>query len=138
MPTRPPPAPPVDASVEQPSEEYHTSECTFRHVTVLIGAFAANIVSFGWVISSGFFFEYYRTQLFASEGTFALAWLNGLGFSCLYAVSLPLAWFCSSSTFGPQPTMWLGAFIDLLGLCLLALASNLAEVLILQAFVSPL
>lgn len=120
------------------SRDSGVSEATTSHLLVLTGAFAANVASFGWVMSSGFFFDYYRSHIFVDQSTFAISWLSSLGFCCLYLASLPLALFCSSSTFGPRRTLLVGAIIDALALVTLPLASSLGEVLALQAFLGPL
>ncbi|KAI8713904.1 MFS domain-containing protein [Fusarium sp. LHS14.1] len=108
----------------------------FRAWSVVAGAWAANICSFGWINCIGVFQAYYQEEYLKGYSLSAISWIASLELSILFGGGFVVGRIYDK--YGPRWLMAFGTFMHVFGLMMASLSTKYYQIILSQGICSPI
>ncbi|RSM08783.1 hypothetical protein CEP52_004515 [Fusarium oligoseptatum] len=107
-----------------------------RAWSVVGGAWAANICSFGWINCIGVFQAYYQETYLKGYSPSAISWIASLELSILFGGGFVVGRIYDK--YGPRWLMAFGTFMHVFGLMMASLSTKYYQIVLSQGICSPI
>ncbi|KAJ3531865.1 hypothetical protein NM208_g8690 [Fusarium decemcellulare] len=107
-----------------------------RAWTVVAGAWAANICSFGWINCIGVFQAYYQETYLKGYSPSAISWIASLELAILFGGGFFVGRIYDK--YGPRWLLAVGTFFHVFGLMMASLSTKYYQIILSQGICSPI
>ncbi|KAH8166783.1 hypothetical protein CIB48_g1437 [Xylaria polymorpha] len=107
-----------------------------RAWSVVAGAFASNICTFGWISCIGVFQSFYQENYLSGYSPITISWIASLELAILFGGGFVVGRIYDS--YGPRYLLIFGTFFHVLGLMTTSLSTEYYQIVLSQGIASPL
>ncbi|KAI0441969.1 major facilitator superfamily domain-containing protein [Xylaria telfairii] len=108
----------------------------WRAWSVVAGAFASNICTFGWISCIGVFQSFYQQNYLNGYSPITISWIASLELAILFGGGFIVGRIYDS--YGPRYLLIFGTFFHVLGLMTTSLSTKYYQIVLSQGIASPL